>query len=316
MRSIFLGILLSILIVFGLVSPIFAISNPSSISIGAIYAFKDVLEDGDQLFYVRYDLYYDPVPEENAEDTWQIALYDSNWNLVKTRPLNYYQHNMISIYLSPEDAISWGAANKVRIMGMPSVFNPLVEGTNMLTRSLGTGDYYDADQLGGIIITEAGILEDSWETTLLTSQDKLNNTGSYCFTAAIPGLNSMVPEIFEITVVGETVQYTPWSKPYEETLAGHSGTRLDNAITDIGNLFGVSKHWMGAWMLSILFLVFAGTIFTATRNPAVAIAGGFPVLIAGIWLGVGGSNVLIGVLLTVLVVAIMFGLYFVLGRFA
>ena len=83
-----------------LVSPVYAVDDPTSVSIGDCNVFTDLLEDGDQLYFVRYDVSYSPEPEEDAEDTWQMALYDTDGTTLiegAVRPLNYYQHNIISI---------------------------------------------------------------------------------------------------------------------------------------------------------------------------------------------------------------------------
>lgn len=294
-----------------------AIGNPDNVSIRDVFVFQDVLENGDQLYFARYDVEYGSDPDEDAEDTWQMALYDTDGTtLIATRPLNYYQHNIISIYLDTGEAITWGLAYRVRVMGMPSVFDNLVESTNMRTRTLSEGDYKDGDDLGGIMVTQVGILEDDWATTLLTSDNKLNSTGAITFNDAIPNLSSMAPDIFETTIVWPEVDYTPWQRPYEETLESHGGSRLRGAVQDIGNLLGVSEAWAGGWILSMAFLVFAGAIYAGTRNPALAMIGGFPVVAGGMWLGVGGAALLTAVLLIVFIFAVIFAVYFILGRFA
>jgi hypothetical protein len=154
--------------------PVLAIGSPTSVSIGDVFVFRDVLTTGDQLYFVRYDVSYAGNQTEDAEDTWQVALYDSSGGLVATRPLNYYQHNIISIYLTSTQALAWEGAHSIKIMGMPSVFSPLIEGTNMRTRVFAPGDYYEKASLGGVMVMQAGVLEADWGITLLTSGDKLN----------------------------------------------------------------------------------------------------------------------------------------------
>ena len=201
-----------------------AIGNPDYVAIGDAYVFRDVLETGDQLYFVRYDVSYNSTPDEDAEDTWEMALYDSDGNLTATRELEYYQHNIRSIYLGSDDAIAWEGAHRIIVRGMPSVFGNLTEGINMRTQTLAPGDYYELESLGGIMITQAGILEADWEITLLTSGDRLNATGANYFLKAIPGLNDMAPNIFQTTIRALDVEYTPWSQNYTEGLQEHEFT--------------------------------------------------------------------------------------------
>ena len=100
-----------------------AIGDPENgVTIEDTYVFRDVFETGDQLYFVRYDVSYDPIPDENPGDTWQMSLYDEAGTLMDSIPLNYFQHNIISIYLESSEALTWEGSSTVRIMGMPSVF--------------------------------------------------------------------------------------------------------------------------------------------------------------------------------------------------
>lgn len=314
-RCLFSGIVLAL--VFALLLPglVYAIGNPEGgVSIGDAYVFRNVVEAGDQLWFVRYDTSYDPVPEEEPEDTWQMALYNSTDALIATRPLNYYQHNIISIYLGPEEALVWGEAHKVRIMGMPSVFGTLTEGVNMRTRTLAGGDYWGWDYLAGIMITQAGILEDDWAIDLLTASGKLNSTGKTFFLAAVPGLGTMAPEIFETILEDVDVEYKNYTQAYAESLKSNAGGRLSYAISDMGNLLRVSSEWMGFWLVLMVFLILVGTISAGVGNPGWAFIGGFSLLAVGGFLLGGGIFTLVMVLTAI--VGIVFGIYFILGRFA
>ena len=293
---------------------VLAIGDPDSVSIGDVYVFRDVIETGDQLYFVRYDVSYNATPSENAEDTWQMALYDSSGSLITTRPLNYYQHNIISIYLQPAEALTWEAAHKVRIMGMPSVFGTLTEGTNMRTRTLASGDYYEESFLGGVMTTQAGILETDWSIDLLTATGKLNSTGSTFFLEAVPGLGTMCPEIFDVVVSDVEIDYVTYPHTYGPGLSGHAGSKLSGAVGEIGGLIGVSSGWMSWWMILVIFLMLAGIIFAGVGNPGWAMAGGFAMIAVGGFL-FGGSVFTFAITL-VLLVGIGFGIYFILGRFA
>lgn len=293
-----------------------AIGNPDYVTIGDAYVFRNVLETGDQLYFVRYDVSYNGTPDEDSEDTWQMALYDSNDNLTATRPLNYYQHNIISIYLTPDQALTWELAHYVRIMGNPAIFSPLTEGVNMTTRVLAPSDYYEASSLGGVMITQAEILEADWEITLLTTGDLLNSTGATYFIAAVPGLSSMVPEIFSATT-----RRIPWERTTINT-TGINATEqnlpvsLEEGIEGVDTILGVTDHTIGgvAWV-TLLGLVVGGGFYATTNRPDISILGGMVgTLGISAWLGVSAPQVMYTFIAIALVVVLMFTLVYVVPK--
>lgn len=308
------GIFLGILCLFLFTAPSLAIGDPDSISIGDAYVFRDVIEEGDQLYFVRYDVSYDPVPDEDPEETWQVALYDSSEDLVATRPLNYYQHNIIAIYLTAAQALEWGEAHLLRVMGMPSVFGTLTEGTNMRTRTLGPGDYEEAEFLGGIMLTQASILEDDWEIDLLDSEGLLNTTGSTFFLQAVPGLSAMAPEIFSVTSSQVNPDYTSYNQTYREDLRNNAGDRVQDVLDGFTAIVPVSDDWMSFWLIILGFVIFAGVIFSGVGNPGWACIGGFPFIVGGAYLM--GGEIFTFTAVVVIIVAVIFGIYFILGRFS
>lgn len=310
----FSGVLLGLLLLGLLGGPVLAISNPDYVTIGDTYVFRNVSETGDQLFFCRYDVSYNSVPSEDAEDTWQMALYNSTGALIATRPLNYYQHNIISIYLSAADAITWGGAHQIKIMGMPSVFGNLTEGINMRTNTLGPADYYEEDYLGGIMITQAELLEADWAITLLTATDKLNSTGKTFFLLAVPGLGDMVPEIFEITTHTTEIEYTSYNNTYAAGLSTHAGDKLTGAITDIGKIVNVSFGWTSFWFAMLGALMMGGIVFASNGNPVWAMLGGLGMV--SIFAFLFGGSIFTLLVVVAWALALGFGISYILAKFA
>ena len=102
---------------------------------------------------------------------------------------------------------------------------------------------------------------------------------------------------------------------YEARLQEHEGERLRNAITEIGKIFGVSEGWMGFWVGTILLLMVGGAVYGTTRNAAAAMLVGVPVIAGFAWIGLGTTWLNIFGILLVLV-AIFFGILWILGKFA
>lgn len=294
-----------------------ATANPDSISVGDVFVFEDVLEAGDSLTFMRYDVAYASQPDEDSEDTFQMAIYDTDGTtLLFVRPLNYYQHNIISIYLSAsENTLVTGGAYYVRVMGSPAIFT-LIENVTMDTRVLAPGDYYEADLLGGMMISQAEILEVDWAITLV-SEDKLNSTGSYYFDKAIPGLASMAPEIFSTSTVGFTYEPTTYNQTGLNKTLQNLPVSLNNATTGLDEMFGVTNHNFGQFgWLGFAGLIVGGGVYGATRRPDIALFGGvMGVCGLSAYLGVAEGNMLRFVMSVGAVIIVLFALDYILPRY-
>jgi len=315
------GLIALVMMMFG--SPVHAISDPDSISLGDAYVFRSVIEDDDWLVFIRYDVSYGSTPSEDASDTFQMALYDNagtgppgTMTEVPTRELEYYQHNIRSIYFTPAQAaaVTWEADYSVRVMGQISYFPVLTEGTNMKTQVLSPSNYKEKVDLGGVMLTQAEILEADWGITLI-ADGLLNTTGATYFLEAVPGLNIMVPEIFSVAVEDMTINYTAWDTSYADSMSGHTGTRLRSAIQGLAGTFMISEDWMAIWMVTMAAMTLSGIVFAATKDSGMAMMVGVPVAAGAAYLGVGAS--MFTILMSMLIVAaILFGIHFILARFA
>lgn len=319
MKKCVLSFILAVVMLLGVGSSALAIANPDSISIGDVYAFESVLEDGDILVYMREDVSYASQPSEDSEDTFLMAIYDTDGTtLLFSRALNYYQHNMISIYLDADDnTLVSGTAYKVRVMGNPAIFE-LEEGTTMDTRVLTAGDYRESADLAGIIVAQAEIFEDDWGTTLLSSNDKLNSTGSYYFLKAIPGLSAMIPSVFSLS--SSSLTYT---RNTSLNTSGLNQTRdknpvsLNSALAGLSAMFGITNDPFGEFGWYMFFaLVVAGVAYAATRRPDIALLGGAGgVLAVGAYVGVADGQIMMFLMAIGTVLIVMFALEYFVPRY-
>lgn len=310
------SLLVGLILLLTLPAVVLALDNPDSVSIGEAYVFEDVLETGDQLFFIRYDVEYSPSPNTSAEETWQAALYEDGGGLVASRPLNYYQHNIISLYLDAGDAITTGDPHEIRVMGMPSVFDNLTEGLNMRTHTCSAGEYKEGDTIGSYMITVAGTLQTDWGITLLSSNDKLNDTGAAFFTDAVPGLGTIDPTIFQTTQRTLTPSDPNWNISYPEELEARSGEGLREAINGTMLIFGVEDEFWGVAFIAVILLVLiSAPIYASTRQPSLGIAAAMPVIFGLAWLGLGGDTFLQWLLIIFFIAAVIFALMFHLRHF-
>ena len=305
-------------------SSVLAISDPDSISINSVKAYEGLWEEGDMLFIVEYEVMYGVDPDEDPEDTFLVGLWDGT---VKgpDRALAYYQHNFTSIYLTAAQVTSFGYELndelKVRVTGNPSAFPVLTEGVNMKTTTLTSGHWnkgVDMDEtrefLSTWCIIIAETLEDSWEIPLLTTGGRLNTTGMVKFKEAIPGLDSICPDIFQVATSYPDYEDPEYDPTYEEDLLDRAGTKLTTALEGLG-LWITGKSDTGLLIggvgLAILFFVLAGRIFIATGSVPTSIAVSLPFLFAGNLIGILPLTI---TFVAAFLVAVLFGITFVLGR--
>lgn len=312
------GLLIGIICVLLVATPVWAVANPDSISIGDVFVYRNELETGDTLIFVRYDVSYASEPSQNADETFQMAIYGTDGTtLLFTRPLNYYQHNVISIYLAAdENTLTWGSAYYVRIMGNPLIFSPLIEGTNMETRVLASGDYRDTDDLGPDMVDQAETLEADWGTTLLNSSNKLNSTGSIYFQEAVPGLSAMVPDIFQLTTSYFVYEKSNFTEEGLNQTKHNLPVSLNNTLTGLDGLMGVTNHNFGHFGWAVLMgLVLAGVVYAATRRPDIAMLGGFMgVMGMGAYFGLANGNIMLFVMTIGTIIIVLFAVEYILPR--
>lgn len=315
MRVFSLAVALGLVLLFLLPTAVLALDDPDYISINAVYVFADVLHEGDQLYFVRYNVTYNTTPSESANEAWQLSLYKSDGLLYEVMELNYYGHNIISIYLFPARALVWNDSHRLRIMQQPHLADNLTEGVNMVTRTLSSADYYAGTSLGTAMLVEAAILQDSWGITLLTDYGRLNYTGAKFFVDGVPELHNMAPEIFGDLVISQIdTEYKEYDDTYRIGLSSNAGTRLSGAVSELGGLIGVPSTWMSFWLIMIVFITLAGLIFAGAGTPGWAFVAGFSIIALGGYL-FGGSLFTFALVLT-LVVGVIFGIYFILSRLA
>lgn len=303
-------LLVALLLIFVFALPVLAIGNPTSISMGDLYAFRNVLVSGDQLYFVRYTVNYAVSPSELPSTIYMMAIYSvDGLTPLFTRPLNYYQENIISIYLTPAQALTWGNAYIVRIMGNPGVFPILTEGVNQISRTLAPGDFHEASDLGSTMLAQAQILQTDWSITLLSS-GLLNSTGATYFNSAVPGLNNMVPSIYVTTlsVFGSPSPATNTTYAYTD----RAGTPWHEAINGTASIFGASFGGMGFFMSAVMGLMVGGIVYASTKRPDFSLV--FTVSTIGILGYIGtGSETWMAFLWVVLILGILFGIIYI-GR--
>ena len=308
----FVGLITVTPIVFA--TSAYAVTNPNSVSVNNIYVFRNLGETGDWLIYCRYTT----IPPEPANETFEIAMYDTlGTTLIATRALRYYQENITSLYFTAAQAsasgLVWDSAYVIKVRGSPALFT-LVEGVNQKTSTLSSSSYYEQTEFSSRMLAEAEILEVNWGITLLTG-GYLNSTGMTYFTYAIPNFAEFAPDAAYSSTYYPTVPNMTYNTSYEESLHTHTGPRLEAAIADMAAWLHVSEDWMAIWLVCIAYLVMAGIVYSVTKDPGVSMLVSITIPVGAAYLGVGLSWLTI-IIAVGIVTAVLFAIHFILGRFA
>ena len=299
-------------------------ANPDSISLYTARVFQNIFEADDILFIVSYDVGYASEPDEPAVETFRLALYDIDGTtlLIPDRELNYYQYNIHSLYFDAAAAagsLTWESEYRIRVMGNPIYFEP-IEDTTMDTITLSPATHW----ISGTMATSktllkthcldlAAILEDEWSLTLIISKAEgqvLNSLGRITFLAAVPGLDSALPDLFQVAIKTLVVDGVAYNGSYEidTNISAKLGTQVAAAFAGIGTTLNIGSQTAALLWILFIALTIASVVFLGTGNTTASLILVTPVLIIGAYIG-AIPLALIFVLATLIVVYMMYHIW-------
>lgn len=284
--------LVALLPLLFVVTPAYAISDPDSIAFGCgsdtnmYQVFQNVYEDGDMLFVAETDIHYNiPPTDYSAQEAFLFEVVDTDGTtVIQSTPILEYEAYLTSIYFSDAQVTSfglvWESAYAVRLTGNPAIFGTPVEGTNKVTATLVDSDYI-TDTSSGVSVTGLrifclSIAEDLQDHdspandyyTTVQGVDYLTTTGGNIFIAAIPGLGSFCPSLFQTTTSIIEIESEEPTGAYAETLAPlqQLGPTINNGITNFADWFGMSTTMAGVVIMFVIMLVLCGYAYVKTQN--------------------------------------------------
>lgn len=237
---------------------------PDALEIRDVLACRDLIEDEDMAVAVHYNILYDPTaePADTAQDLFLVRVLDGVDELGVVRPYPYYNNGydqgIVLLYWSAADAPTWEDEYTVRIQGTPAAWATPPE-TNF---TLGTSSYSGLDgqsanqqALYDWMVDAVASLETNWSVSLLESTSEgaiLNDTGQSYMTGAIPGLQTLCPDLFFIRSMDMDTTPRTWGTGQADAYeARYAGTWVGDAMDGAADLFGVSAQLIG----SILFVL-------------------------------------------------------------
>lgn len=287
-RVLRLALILGALLLAALPSSAFAIANPDSFSIVSAYGYGGVLETGDILVIIRYDVEYGTLPTETASQSVLGRYFDASASLYRREaaPFVYvnsgYGQGVISLYFTATQAsgfsITHTDADSAEVSGNPSLFaSPWKVLTPITWRTLGSQSQLETDVANiGLELEE----QSEWATVSLvqavSGTNKLTADGEDYFTNAIPNLQQMAPGIFTAALVSADFIERDFTQSYQTTLENtFAGTRFEN-------IFANAADWLNIPEVALKTVLWLGVAFAAGTGVMVwAVKRGVPESAAG-----------------------------------
>ena len=231
----------AIIIGIGLIAvistPGWAIDSPDEVTIDDTKINRHLMETDDMLIYFTPNVNYDTTPNETITEAFAFCLLDTDGvTIIATRDGYAYDNNgyglsLCSFYFTAADNITWAQSYTIRIIGKVSVFGddpPIYDfpinvseyseyDTQVENRAEATVNMLDmANELSSSMDIE--LTEEIDVKTVLTSD------GADLFRNAIPGIQAMVPALFDVVIYDPDYTGRDWTKAQSEN---YSGTYVD-----------------------------------------------------------------------------------------
>lgn len=235
---------------------ILAAGNPSSISIpgGEKLVLRNLLETGDYLAVIPYQISYNTTPEETAEELFTFRFLDGSIELGSVLPEAFdhygYGSGTVAFYFDAIDAPTWGEDYTIRIDENPAQFINALSWTFSITSEDYTSETTQAgnqEALTNKILKDAHRLSTIWGYDLYEETDDgntvLSSYGAAYYRRVIRGIQAMAPDLFAVYV--ENVEYggRSWDYTLANTfLTRFSGTWVENYATGFADFWGMERN--------------------------------------------------------------------------
>jgi len=245
-------------------------ASPDTLEFCDVVVCRDLLEEDDFFVGVHYNILYDPTeePSQTAQQLFTIRLLsaDGETQLGAVQPYPYYNtgydQGAAGLYFDADEALVWSTAYILQIAGNPAYY----AAPPSVNHALAGDDYSGMDgqednqvALYTFIVATAEALETNWSTTLLERTDigtVLDEVGQTYFSAAIPGLQSLCPQVYFIQAL--TMDYTErdWGTDMADTYAArYDGTFVGDGMSAIAGLFDVEPQLLGGIIFVLIPLL-------------------------------------------------------------
>jgi len=233
-------------------------TTPDTFKIHYARAYTGVLEDGDFLLIMHYEISYDEANNTPGNDTaylYLIRMMDGNTSLGAIKPFpfqnNGYGESCAGMYWGANDSIAWASDYTLRVEGTPSEWSS----PPLATHTVSGHDYHPYDgtaypdemesNLRGHILTIADSLEADWGISgALYSWTQAgpvlsDDLGEGYFCGAIRGLSALCPRLFSVMTLSPTIDLATYEHEQAEAYRDiYDDTIIGDATSALSELFG------------------------------------------------------------------------------
>lgn len=257
-----------------------AIADPDRLAIEQVTAYSGVINSGDMLVVIQYDIDYDTLPILAATDAFicRFMVDDSEVNASEIIAFNNlgYGLGVCSVYFSDLDRTAAGIEfdnpnaedYEVQIQGKPSAF---ASPPTVTTLSI---QYRDSTQTVPLLTADISEIANSLQNdadwlandltliTFTTGQQVLTSIGEAYLGQAIPNLQLMVPDLFGSSTTSPDVFERDFGTSEEDRLLSQwDASPVGPIFEGLGDELRIGKTWILA-LLGVGLLVLAFFIAT------------------------------------------------------
>lgn len=288
MRKLLVAILLAIINAVAFAMPVLALTAPGAMSFQYVRAFRNLAESGDMFVLIHVNIPYSgSYPSIPASSTFVFRMFDGTNLIAVARPYvfasfenNGYGDIISGFYFDADNAPAWEAGYTLNIQGVPAYYDATVT----KTYSMNSADYSSAvdttdaraDLYNSIITlcnTFASIYPDISLKATIEDSVTLSSYGTSYFRGAIPGIQTMCPQLFYVmTYVPQEMDI---GESYNMTLQTQYTARLDETVdtgtsdlkrgaTRLGAFLGVTDTFVLGFLIYVVCLALC--IYSAKKQ--------------------------------------------------
>jgi len=326
---------LALLLLTLVATPVFAIVDPDKIELKQVSAFRNFAEANDLLFLIEYNIEYAVIPTEDPRLAYSVEIANtSTGSSYGNRPVLYYGHAYQALYWTAAKAtasgLTWDMANlQAVVTANPVIFPVVTLGGNRQESNITSGDtliWLDGT-LEGTTPTLVGdkILEITENASIAVGQsytqitnlgDKLSTSGGVIAMKVLPGIRTIVPDIFAFTSSLTDEPVKVYGNAGQTFLEGNQPAAFSTSLDSLGEtLFGSPGKGMIIGGIGFLLIAISilGMMFNVTQATTPAMVAGIPLILAGSMLGIIPIGLVFAAFFFVLV---LFGITFLMSRMA
>jgi hypothetical protein len=285
-----------------LISPVVGVSaTPQSVfAIESVQAARNIVDDGDFFLAVTYDITYSGgQPDKPVSEYFHFKLLspDGNTLIGSTTPYPYqnngYNMGIFVFYFGADEAPTWGEEYIIRID-----INPLYyEGDDItISYSMTESDYSpfttSSDNralLRDYFIDVCLALEINWGFEMLADSSDglfLNTTGESYFKGSIPGVKTLLPELFLIKSGQPDYSGHEWGTDQADQYKNQwDSTWVGDSLDGLGDFLGVSGQIGTSIIMVIIIAVLFGASQVLLHSTAPALVASGNILICSFIMG-------------------------------